>query len=116
MPAADPFLLLYARIPRIRCRRKCQASCGPIEAFPAERERFERMTGKPFPDPLAVLQSKTPECPYLNALGACDVYQNRPAICRLWGVVKAMRCPFGCEPERWLSDAEARAILLEARG
>jgi hypothetical protein len=27
-------------------------------------------------------------------------------ICRAWGLVKRMSCPFGCVPDRWLSDAE----------
>ena len=50
-------------------------------------------------------------CPYLNKWGLCDAYAVRPAICRLWGVVKKMACPWGCQPERWLTDAETYAIL-----
>ncbi|HEV2379781.1 MAG TPA: hypothetical protein VG206_08280 [Terriglobia bacterium] len=49
-------------------------------------------------------------CPYLVA-GQFFIYGVRPLICRLWGLVKAMRCPHGCEPEQWLSDEEARAML-----
>jgi hypothetical protein len=37
------------------------------------------------------------------------------AICRLWGVVPAMACPFGCQPDRWLSDREACLLLAEMR-
>jgi hypothetical protein len=34
-------------------------------------------------------------------------------ICRLYGVMDdpRMRCPFGCEPERWLSEQEAYVWL-----
>ena len=53
-------------------------------------------------------------CPALDvAFGLCSVYPDRPTLCRLWGVVEKMRCPFGCEPERYLSDAEAVTILDE---
>lgn len=55
-------------------------------------------------------------CPMLAHNGKCRVYSVRPYICRLWGCVKEMRCPQGCEPERWLTRDEAHEILkrLEA--
>jgi len=35
-------------------------------------------------------------------------------ICRLWGLTKSMACPFGCVPERWLTEDEAHALLAKA--
>jgi Fe-S-cluster containining protein len=39
----------------------------------------------------------------------CTHYEIRPSICRLWGLVKdTLECPFGCVPERWLTNEEAK--------
>lgn len=50
-------------------------------------------------------------CPMLSHAGACTVYTVRPYICRLWGATKTLRCPEGCEPERWLTVEESRDIF-----
>jgi Fe-S-cluster containining protein len=52
------------------------------------------------------------ECPLLTNHGRCSQYDLRPLMCRLWGVVNdpLMICPFGCEPQRYLSNAEVVAI------
>lgn len=105
------FPLIYSSIPRLNCRGKCQASCGPIMAHAREVEYFEAKTGVAFPDAVKVLQSGDLSCPLLNAIGQCSVYRYRPLICRLWGVVAAMPCIFGCTPERVLSEAESRSLL-----
>ena len=51
-------------------------------------------------------------CPMLSG-NHCNVYAIRPLICRLWGLTPKMRCPWGCEPERWLSEPETRELLAE---
>ena len=106
---------LYARIPKIDCRQKCQDFCGAVVqlgAFTeAERPGIEA----------ALLEAKVAQrsggssrsCNALNEQGRCVIYESRPAICRLWGVVEGMRCPHGCEPERLLSHAEMSEILKE---
>jgi Fe-S-cluster containining protein len=45
--------------------------------------------------------------------GRCLGYEARPLVCRLFGVVPKMKCPWGCEPERWLTDEEGWALLAE---
>lgn len=110
--------LIYAKVPKIACIGKCQACCGPIGAEDAEVTAFEKVTGKPFPDPFVVLDLPGMTCPLLDvATGRCSVYQHRPLICRLWGVIDrdGMRCPHGCKPERWLTDAEGHALMDETR-
>lgn len=100
---------LYAGLPKIECKRLCQQACGPIMLTPLERRRIVSETGR--------IPPIGPElsCPLLRD-GACSVYEIRPAICRLWGLVDrpTMRCPHGCVPERWLSDPEAHAVLAAA--
>jgi Fe-S-cluster containining protein len=53
-------------------------------------------------------------CRFLLA-GRCSIYSMRPAICRLFGAVDhpMLRCPHGCRPEKYLTDAESRAILKD---
>ena len=108
--------LIYASVPRIKCKGKCQASCGPIYASDMERRVFTEKTGHPFPKPMEVLASKDCACPRLNVVGQCDSYQHRPLICRLWGVVHGMPCPHGCEAERIMTDGEATDLLWQAEG
>lgn len=92
---------LYGSLPTVECRKLCQASCRDMPVVVAERDRLSL--------PLVM-----DECPKLTADGACSVYDDRPLMCRLWGVVENMRCPHGCEPSRVLSLAEAREFLVEA--
>lgn len=98
---------IYARLPKIECRGLCHEACGPVIGSREETARIEATTGRR----LGVTPSLT--CTMLGADKKCAGYSARPLICRLFGVVKAMRCPHGCQPERWLSDREAHALLAE---
>ena len=97
----------YASLPRLNCQRKCQAACGPIVFSGEERERIERRMGTAW-------RALSLQCPMLTPSGACAIYDIRPMICRLWGLTKSMACPFGCVPERWLTEDEAHALLAKA--
>ena len=102
---------LYAALPRITCQRQCQEACGPVLMSRVEWLRVLR-----HPRGRKTMQADL-TCPMLRD-GGCAVYQIRPLICRLYGLMEdpRMRCPFGCVPERWVSDDEARAWLEEAQG
>ena len=99
---------LYERVPRLDCGRLCGHACGPIvvaecEWLPIAERAGARESGEDL------------VCPYYErASGLCGVYDVRPLICRLWGTVESLRRPHGCEPERWLTSAEADALLEEA--
>ena|SRR2546421_4656866 len=111
MSTTDALDALYAAIPHLDCKRLCQQSCGPIVMSRREWDRIEARRGAARMYASAE-NRRTMVCPYLDAAsGACSVYAVRPLICRLWGVVKRMRCPWGCKPERWLSDKQARKLL-----
>lgn len=109
---------LYARIPKIKCRQKCQDYCGAIVQLgaytEAERPEVERAVREAEIAPSAAASSAA--CAALDREGRCSIYESRPAICRLWGVAEGMLCPHGCEPERVLTRAEMNEILkgLEA--
>ena len=104
---------LYAELPHVECKRLCRQCCGPVvQSGSLTRLEFERIADyKPSPpDPQDFMA-----CSMLDGEhGTCRVYELRPMICRLWGVVPSMRCPYGCEPERWLTEDESRAYMRRA--
>ncbi len=56
------------------------------------------------------------DCPALTEEKQCAIYENRPAICRMWGVSEGTPCIYGCDPEEILPDPEAWWILGNAHG
>jgi uncharacterized protein len=92
---------LYATLPTIRCRKLCGESCGPVLLTTGEAERVRR-----FGHAKLRTDATTATCSALSPRGTCRVYPARPLICRVWGLVKRMSCPFGCVPDRWLTDVE----------
>lgn len=98
---------IWAKVPKmLDCQGKCQISCGPIPAATVERKLVEGRARHQ----LGVDEQMT--CNMLRD-GRCTVYGVRPLICRIWGTTKKMACPHGCKPERWLSDEESKALILE---
>jgi len=98
---------IYNSLPKIECKKKCTNSCGPIAMSEAE---WKRLT---FGDNLHCNDNL--ECPFLED-GLCSIYNRRPLICRLFGLVRKMKCPYGCIPEKWLSDSEAYLLLDDLNG
>lgn len=101
---------LYAEIPKIDCKKLCQRYCANIMMSGPEFDRIRELLGyTPRSDP------KDPDrCPILTADGLCGCRDVRPVICRVWGVTETMQCPWGCKPERYLTEAEAFALLLRS--
>lgn len=99
---------IWDRIPAMQnCKGKCYISCGPIDLNDEERKLLEARAGRK-------LDLTQPQCPLLTPNGRCSVYSVRPTICRLWGTVKDLKCPLGCQPERWLDRREGWEILGDA--
>jgi len=114
------------RIPTFECTPGCHDCCGPVTA---SSEEVARLPVKSEAEHMAALAEYS--CPYLgvnglgeNALGkkGCQVYGERPLICRLFGTTPRMPCPNGKRPvvmidlkieqgiHRFL--AETRQVLL----
>lgn len=104
---------LWATLPGIDCRGQCWDSCGPIRMTGPEHALTER-AGFPIPD--GVYEGNAALCPALTILKRCAVYDDRPSICRLWGISEGMPCTYGCQPDggRLLTDRETWAVLAEA--
>lgn len=100
---------LYATLPRLDCQGHCHDSCGPIQMSVRERARIVQRAREP------VTCGAGASCSMLDGGRRCRVYDIRPMICRLWGLVKALPCPYGCRPEGGLlSDADGMRLLVEA--
>lgn len=99
---AAEFAKIYGDIPRIECKGLCGDACGPINMHPFERLQIRRRGVKlpPHAEQMRLLQASADKhynCPALSEDERCTVYSDRPTICRLWGVMDALRCPYGCE-------------------
>lgn len=106
---------VWDRIPALDCRGLCADSCGPIDASTREKQRL-RARGVRLParaQALQVLHSTgSYRCPALTDDDRCSAYTDRPTICRLWGAIDALRCPYGCQPhEPPLDDITALQLL-----
>jgi len=98
---------LYAELPTIECRGLCAESCGPVPMGRVEWQSVCRAGGER-------KGSGDLICPYLE-LSRCSVYEVRPMLCRLWGVVESMPCLWGCQPEpRYLTREEGFEFLRRA--
>jgi uncharacterized protein len=92
---------LYARIPKVKCRRGCSECCGPVIWSRLEWERLPEEMRK---------NATSLRCPFSLPDGGCEVYELRPVVCRLFGVVKRMACPYSGQ-ERFLTKEEENAII-----
>ena len=98
-----------SKIPEFYCKEGCGECCGVhywstmewkiITAFLKEHGRKQQYARE-------ILDM----CPYLDERKRCTIYEVRPAICRLYGVVQAMQCPYR-KAQQYLSDDEATSVL-----
>jgi len=84
---------LRENIPSFKCIQGCHDCCGPVTA---SSEEMSRMPVKTYAEHEAALSNLM--CVHLGPNG-CNVYEERPLICRLFGTTKRMPCPNGCRPE-----------------
>jgi len=100
---------IYASIPKIECQGKCTAYCG---ALGFEKGEMEEMTKAA--NGVAPCVDKNLTCNYL-VLGRCAIYNDRPTICRIWGLTSKLGCPHGCKRERALSVREVLDITAKVK-
>lgn len=107
----DPEALdaLYRSLPQMNCKGKCASSCGPAPASPLEMDRIRRR-GVAWVDWTSVRlplgQEMAMACSALDTKsGRCRAYEDRPMVCRIWGLVEELACPWGCVPEGGFLDS-----------
>ena len=83
---------LRQRIPSFTCIVGCHDCCGPVTASAEEVGRLPTKTEAEHEAALAEFN-----CVYLGTHG-CEVYAERPLICRLFGTTPRLLCPNGKRP------------------
>lgn len=91
---------LYKKIPSFKCMLGCTDCYGPV---PFSEWEWSRIKDK--------RQAKGLKCPYASRQG-CEIYEQRPFVCRLYGAIEILRCPYGRGPGKLLPDEEAKKVLL----
>ncbi len=91
---------LRRMIPDMKCPQGCTDCCGPVMFSEWERDRIK------LKKPLSGI-----DCQYI-ADGGCGIYEQRPIVCRLFGAIKKLKCPRGCEPEEALDPTTERLITI----
>jgi len=104
------------QIPAFSCKEGCHDCCGPVTASSDEVARLPEKSEQEHDAALAEFN-----CPYLGEQG-CEVYEERPLICRLFGTTPKLACPNDCAPAEMISakieqkiydfHAETRQVLL----
>lgn len=87
---------LRRHIPSFECKPGCHDCCGPVTTS------SEEMAELPFKsEEEHMLAHDELNCPYLGE-GGCEVYHDRPLICRLFGTTPQLPCPNGCKPDEMI--------------
>ncbi|HBX54977.1 YkgJ family cysteine cluster protein [Pseudomonas sp. UBA2684] len=95
---------LRLQIPRFDCVPGCHDCCGPVTASSEEMSRLPR---KSTAEQAAALAEYN--CVHLGPQG-CQVYGQRPLICRLFGTTASLPCPRGQGPEQMTDVAVEKQV------
>ena len=95
---------LRQRIPSFTCVVGCHDCCGPVTA---SAEEVARLPVKTESEHAAALDHL--DCVYLGQHG-CEVYGQRPLICRLFGTTPRLACPNGKRPVYMIDPGTEREI------
>jgi len=96
-------------IPAFACRPGCHDCCGPVTTSAEEMARLPVKSDAEHEAALAELN-----CPHLGSNG-CQVYEERPLICRLFGTTPRLACPNGYRPEAMIDPIIEQKIHLYFR-
>ncbi|GJJ00338.1 Fe-S oxidoreductase [Duganella rhizosphaerae] len=94
-----------SRIPAFECVPGCHDCCGPVRTSTAEIARLPVKSAAEHEAALAAWS-----CPYLGS-GGCEVYAERPLICRLFGTTPKLVCPNGRRPVEMISPLVEQEIF-----
>lgn len=100
---------LRERIPSFECVPGCHDCCGPVTASSTEMARLPFKSRASHEAALEALS-----CPHLGKDG-CEVYDERPLICRLFGTTPNLRCPNGRGPQVMIDSRVEHQIHWFAR-
>ncbi|MDF3888459.1 YkgJ family cysteine cluster protein [Cupriavidus basilensis] len=110
--ASQKIRFFRSRIPSFECTPGCHDCCGPVMA---STEEMSRLPVKSDAEHEAALENLS--CPHLGSKG-CQVYAERPLICRLFGTTPRLACPNGNRPEVMVDpdiDRRIQRFFVETR-
>ena len=91
-------------IPSFECMPGCHDCCGPVTTSAEEMAWLPVKSDAEHAAALAALS-----CPHLGDKG-CQVYAERPLICRLFGTTPRLACPNGMRPAEMIDARIERQI------
>jgi len=107
---------LRQHIPLFECKPGFHDCCGPVTTSSEEMAMLSEISDQEHATALAELS-----CPYLGNKG-CQVYDERPLICRLFGTTPRLACLNGSRPDAMIDEKteqltyqfnlETRQVLL----
>lgn len=100
---------IYREIPDVGCKGLCWKSCNRAPCNETELEAVFRYVGTRERHARPGLL-----CPYLTDENRCGCYAVRPLVCRLYGAVHQLQCPFGCKPAGGLMNHKKEGALMLA--
>jgi hypothetical protein len=95
---------LRLQIPTFACVPGCHDCCGPVTASSEELARLPVKSDAEHDAALAEFN-----CVHLGPQG-CQVYDQRPLICRLFGTTPSLPCPRGQGPEQPIEAAVEKQV------
>ena len=87
MSEAKLIKFIRKQIPLFRCEKGCSDCCHDLIMF--SDWEWPQIKDKRI--------AKTLTCPYLNSENRCDIYEQRPIICRLYGTPKRANSGLACK-------------------
>lgn len=101
----------YDQLPPLDCKGLCGLTCGPIGISDFEAQHLQN-DGIGLPTVVDHPTCGKLTCSHLTAASRCGIYERRPMICRLFGVVEGMKCPHGRKPKGGhMKDAHAHGLM-----
>ncbi len=97
---------LYDSLPELKCKGLCYESCGPIGMEPIEVENISNASHE-----IPTVNKEFVCSALVN--NRCSIYEQRPAVCRLYGMVPKLACPHGCRPRKKMTNNKGRKFLKE---
>ncbi len=96
--------LIYDQVPKIKCKGLCSDACAYILMSKFEQKIINDKYGT-----CDLLQNP---CPKL-VNGRCSIYEDRPYVCRAYGVAPGLECPFGCTAEATMSAKQSMKLFSQ---
>lgn len=91
---------LYKKIPSFKCNEGCVDCCGIVPWAGIEWEKVKDKR-----------EHTMTTCPYAVNGKGCEIYENRPFVCRMFGTEDRVPCPHHYRPDQLLTDEKAKELI-----